>query len=338
MPFADILGQEKASSYLQTLVRNQKIPGAFLFYGTDGVGKAKMALEFAKALNCQDAMARQTGDACGVCASCQAIDKGTHPDVTFVDFVYQARLEVKKDFSSKGYEEELEKEIAKQQHISVNTIRDVTAKSQQKAVGNGWKVLIVDQAQSMQGAAGNALLKFIEEPPQKTLWILITSKRSVMLRTILSRCQPLAFSPLSQDHVKQILSQTEAEVADADLCARYSGGSVSGALKADGALELLREASFTESGISPQGPSAVAAGLSRTLVTARQEAQAVLDVLIMAIHQAWTKETDSNRQHALQNALTKFENYKRSITRNVSPALVLETALMSLDGLNLQIF
>ena len=188
MPFADILGQEKASSYLQTLVRNQKIPGAFLFYGTDGVGKAKMALEFAKALNCQDAMARQTGDACGVCASCQAIDKGTHPDVTFVDFVYQARLEVKKDFSSKGYEEELEKEIAKQQHISVNTIRDVTAKSQQKAVGNGWKVLIVDQAQSMQGAAGNALLKFIEEPPQKTLWILITSKRSVMLRTILSRC------------------------------------------------------------------------------------------------------------------------------------------------------
>ena len=338
MPFADILGQEKASSYLQTLVRNQKIPGAFLFYGTDGVGKAKMALEFAKALNCQDAMARQTGDACGVCASCPAIDKGTHPDVTFVDFVYQARLEVKKDFSSKGYEEELEKEIAKQQHISVNTIRDVTAKSQQKAVGNGWKVLIVDQAQSMQGAAGNALLKFIEEPPQKTLWILITSKRSVMLRTILSRCQPLAFSPLSQDHVKQILAQTGAEVADADLCARYSGGSVSGALKADGALELLREASFTESGISPQGPSAVAAGLSRTLVTARQEAQAVLDVLIMAIHQAWTQETDSNRQHALQNALTKFENYKRSITRNVSPALVLETALMSLDGLNLQIF
>ena len=338
MPFADILGQEKASSYLQTLVRNQKIPGAFLFYGTDGVGKAKMALEFAKALNCQDAMALQTGDACGVCASCQAIDKGTHPDVTFVDFVYQARLEVKKDFSSKGYEEELEKEIAKQQHISVNTIRDVTAKSQQKAVGNGWKVLIVDQAQSMQGAAGNALLKFIEEPPQKTLWILITSKRSVMLRTILSRCQPLAFSPLSQDHVKQILAQTGAEVANADLCARYSGGSVSGALKADGALELLREASFTESGISPQGPSVVAAGLSRTLVTARQEAQAVLDVLIMAIHQAWTQETDSNRQHALQNALTKFENYKRSITRNVSPALVLETALMSLDGLNLQIF
>jgi hypothetical protein len=103
-------------------------------------------------------------------------------------------------------------------------------------------------------------------------------------------------------------------------------------------LEFLREASFTESGISPQGPAAVATGLSRTLVTARREAQAVLDVLVMAIHREWTQETDSHKQHALQTALTKFENYKRSITRNVSPALVLETALMSLDGLNLRIF
>ena len=287
MPFSDILGQEKASSYLQKLVRSQKVPGALLFYGPDGVGKGLAAREFAKALNCQDPAARQTGDACGVCAACQAVAKGTHPDVTFVDFLYQARLEVKKDFSSKGYEEELEKEVAKQQHIGVDTIRDVTAKSQQKAVGGGWKVLIVDAAQTMQGAAANALLKFIEEPPARTLWILITNKRSAMLRTILSRCQPLAFAPLSQENVKQVLADT---------------------------------------------------GLSRTLVTARQEAQAVLDVLIMALHRAWTSAPDEAKQRAFQTALKRFESYKRSIGRNVSPALVLETALMSLDGLDLRIF
>ena len=158
MPFADILGQEKASSYLKKLVGTQKVPGALLFYGPDGVGKARAAMAFAQALNCLDPQARQTGEACGLCAVCQAIAKSTHPDVTFVDFAYQARLEVKKDFSSKGYEEELEKEIAKQQHINVDTIRDVTAKSQQKAVGGGWKVLIIDQAQTMQAAAANALL------------------------------------------------------------------------------------------------------------------------------------------------------------------------------------
>ena len=334
MPFADILGQEKAVSYLKGLAAGGKVPGAMLFFGEEGIGKAKTALEFAKALNCLDSSARARGDSCGVCQSCRAISQGTHPDVVFADFLYQARLEVKKDFSSKGYEEELEKELAKQQHINVDTIRDVTAKSQQKAVAGGWKVLIIDAAQTMQAAAANALLKFIEEPPYKTLWILITSKRATMLKTILSRCQPLAFAPLSQENVKQILLQTGADVQDADLCARYSGGSVSGALQAAEALELLQSGGFN----TPQGPAGVAAGLSRTLVSARQEAQAVLNVLIMALHQAWTAEQDPHRQRALQEALKRFENYKRSIGRNVSPALVLETALMSLDGLNVRIF
>ena len=64
MPFADILGQEKASSYLKQLVRSQKVPGALLFFGPDGVGKRLAALEFAKALNCLDETARQNGDAC----------------------------------------------------------------------------------------------------------------------------------------------------------------------------------------------------------------------------------------------------------------------------------
>ena len=249
-----------------------------------------------------------------------------------MDFAYQARLEVKKDFSSKGYEEELEKEIAKQQHINVDTIREVTAKSQQKSVGGGWKVLIIDQAQTMQAAAANALLKFIEEPPYKT--VLITNKRAAMLRTILSRCQPLAFAPLSQEDVKQILVRNGADVPDVDLCARYSNGSVSGALQAAEALELLQSGGFN----TPQGPFGVAAGLSRTLVTARQEAQAVLNVLITALHQAWTAEQNPAKQRALQEVLKRFENYKRSIGRNVSPALVLETALMSLDGLPVQIF
>lgn len=338
MPFDSILGQEKAHDYLKKLVRTQKVPGAFLFYGPDGVGKAKTALEFAKALNCQDPLARQTGDACGVCASCKAISQGTHPDVTFADFIYQARLEVKKDFSSKGYQEELEKEIAKQQHINVDTIRDVTAKSQQKAVGNGWKVLIIDQAQTMQAAAANALLKFIEEPPQKTVWILITSKRTAMLKTILSRCQPLGFAPLKDAQIIQILTQSGAEIQYPDLCAKYSGGSVSGALKADQALTLLSAATFGPGGADAAGPAAVAAELSRTLVTARQEAAAILDVLFRALHAAWCQTADENDRQRYQQTLERFENYKRSLTRNVSPALVVETALMSLDGLNVPVF
>lgn len=340
MPFADILGQEKATSYLSHLVQTQKVPGALLFYGPDGVGKAATALEWAKALNCTDPQARQTGDACGVCASCRALDRGTHPDVLLVDFAYQAQLEIKKDASSKGYEEELEKEIAKQQHLNVNTIRHITAKSQQKSMNGGWKVMIIREAQSMQPAAANALLKFIEEPPAKTVWVLITNKRAAMLRTILSRCQPLAFAPLKEAHVRQILIQKHIDTGDPDTAARYSGGSVSGACRADAALTLLREAGLTENASLGTGialPAAAAAGLSRTLATARQEAQAVLDVFITALHRAWTQQQSEAGQRRYQAALKQFETYKRNISRNVSPALVLETALMSVDQLQIPI-
>ncbi|MBP5404025.1 MAG: DNA polymerase III subunit delta' [Elusimicrobiaceae bacterium] len=326
--FSDILGQEKAVHYLKKLVCQNRVPGALLFCGPDGVGKRKTALEFAKALNCEDIFARQNGEACGGCASCQAIEKGTHPDVTLVDFVYQARLNLKNNTD----EEELEKEVAKQQHLSVDTVREVTAKSQQKAVGSGWKVLIVDQAQTMQREAANALLKFIEEPPAKTVWILITNKRAAMLGTILSRCQPLLFAPLAHTQVAQLLQTCAPDVTDPQRAARYGGGSISGALRAAEALELLEEGNFG----TVTGPAQVAAGLSRTAATARKEAQAVLDVLVEALHEKWSVCTEQERT-TLQNTLHKFEDYKRSIGRNVSPALVLETALMSLDGLDLKI-
>ena len=323
-----LLGQEKALTYLTTLVRNQRVPGALLFYGPDGVGKKLAAVEFAKSLNCLNP---QGGHACHVCANCVAIEKNTYPDVTIVDFEYQARLEVKKDVSSKGYAEELEKEIAKQQHLNVGTIREVAAKSQQKAIGTGgWKVLIVDQAQTMQGAAANALLKFIEEPPAKTVWILITNKRSSMLKTILSRCQPLAFAPLSEEILAQLI---ERNVDNASLAAKYSGGSVTGALAAAEAIDLLQGGQFG----TAVGPIQVAASLSRTLATSRREAQIILDVLIKAIHQKWVAQTDAQQARRYQQLLKRFENYKRSITRNVSPALVVETALMGLDGVDITI-
>ena len=325
---SDILGQQKAVSYLQKLVCQNRVPGALLFAGPDGVGKKKAALEFAKALNCEDFFSRQNGEACGVCSSCLAIEKGTHPDVTLVDFIYQARLSIK----ASADEEDLEKEIEKQQHLSVDTVRNVAAKSQQKAVGPGWKVLIVDQAQTLQAAAANALLKFIEEPPEKTVWILITSKRATMLPTILSRCQPVLFAPLAEKNVARLLQTCVPDIAEPTRAARYAGGSVSGALQAAQALELLESGGFG----TIAGPAQVSAQLSRTAATARREAQAVLDVLVKALHEKWTASGESERG-VLQRTLGQFENYKRSIGRNVSPALVLETALMSLDGLDVEI-
>ncbi len=327
MAYTSVLGQPKAATYLQQLAARQRVPGALLFHGPDGVGKRKMALEFAKALVCEDASGAK-GISCGVCGACQAVDKGTHPDITVADFVYQARLNVKKEAD----EEELEKEIAKQQHLSVETVRRLAALSQQKAAWGGWKVLIIDQAQTLTREAANALLKFIEEPPTKTVWILLTTKPAAMLPTVLSRCQPVAFAPLTPALVTQILQEVSPDLTEPQRYARYSGGSVTGAYAAARALLLLEENAWN----TPAGPAQVAGGLSRTAALARQEAQAVLDVLIRALYQAWAA-ADETRRPLWQGVLQKMEYYKRMVGRNVSPALVVETALMSLDGLNVEL-
>lgn len=332
MPFSEILNQSAATDYLQKSVLG-RVPQALLFCGPSGVGKKKAALEFAKALNCLDPQARQTGDSCGLCAHCRAIDQGTYGDVVLADFLYQARLELKGEPSDKGYEEDLEKELAKQQRIKVDTIRDITAKSQQKSAAGGWKVFIVDEAQSMQAEAANALLKFIEEPPQKTVWILLTDKKAAMLKTILSRCQPLQFAPLPQETVEQLLREVAPQMQDPALAARYSQGSLTRALRAAQALEVMQTVPE-----GPAWPAAVAAALPRTMAAARQEAQAVLDVATLAAHRQWAAQPQAQRRKQLQQILKKLENYKIAVTRNVSPALTVETALMSLDKAGVRIF
>jgi len=331
MPFSEILNQQSAVNYLQKSVR-EHVPAALLFCGPSGVGKRKAALEFAKALNCLEDHARQNGDSCGACAHCREIEQGIYPDVVVADFLYQARLELKKEPSDKSYEEELEKELAKQQRIKVDTIRDITARSQQKSAAGGWKVFIVDEAQSMQAEAANALLKFIEEPPQKTVWILLTDKKAAMLKTILSRCQPLQFAPLPDSTVEQLLRQTYPDIQDPALAAKYGQGSLTHARMAAEALEILQGAQP-----GPAWPAAVATSLPRTMVQARQQAQAILDIVILALYRKWAHAPETERI-LLQDVLMKMENYKQAVNRNVSPALVVETALMRVNRLQLQIF
>ena len=334
MSFQEILNQSSAVACLQKSLRGH-IAQSLLFCGPSGVGKKKAALEFAKVLNCLDPKAREKGDSCGHCAHCQAIDKGMYADVAVVDFTYQTQLEMKLEPSDPDYEETFEKELAKQQNISVDTVRHVMALSQQKSAVGGWKVFIIDEAQTLQygtGAAANALLKLIEEPPQKTVWILLTDKKAAMLKTILSRCQAVQFSPLPAQTVEQLLHQVRPDTQDIALAARYSEGSMTRAVRAAEALEILKQV--------PQGPAwpaAVAMELPRTMVAARQNAQAVLDVVLQAVHHAWQEATQIAERQKLQQTLKKLENYKNAIVRNVSPAIVVETALMNLDK-NIQIF
>ncbi len=305
-----LLGQDKALAQLKKFVRASRVPHAFLFCGEAGVGKALAAKTFAKILNCLDAPSRAEQNYCGKCLSCKSIEAGTHPDFVFADFAFQAAI--------------TGKELEKQQHISVDTVRKITASSQQKAAMGGWKIMTVDSAQSMQAEAQNALLKFIEEPPAKTVWILMTSKKSALLPTILSRSQILNFGKLEDGVLEKILLEQGMDKTTVAEVLKYAQGSVSKAKRSAEILEIISGLNVK----SPAFPYELSASLDRTLAVARQEARLILDMFTLGIHDLWSKEADEVKKEKFKESLEGMAKYKRAVDRNVSPHLVLETAFM----------
>ncbi|MBQ2312721.1 MAG: DNA polymerase III subunit delta' [Elusimicrobiaceae bacterium] len=316
MSFAQIKGQDFAIKNLKKFIQTGKVPPAMIFYGPAGVGKAKIALAFARALNCQNLGA--DFEPCEMCQSCKQIEMQTHPDIIFADYAYQAAL--------------LKEEVEDQQNIKIETVRSLTTASQQKAVAAKWKVFIIDKAERLVPAAANALLKFIEEPPQNTVWILISSKRETMLSTIKSRCQSISFAPLSTQIITEILQDNYIEKDLAQKAAVFAEGSTENAFLIASLLEdfapLDRDASFA---------TQVALNLPRTLAQARPKVNIILDMLAQKIHKNWLNEQDEKTKNKLAKLIQDFVFYKKALKQNVAPQMVAEAALVKAENSNINI-
>lgn len=316
MSFAQIKGQDFAIKNLKKFIQTGKVPPAMIFYGPAGVGKAKIALAFARALNCQNL--GTDFEPCEMCQSCKQIEMQTHPDIIFADYAYQAAL--------------LKEEVEDQQNIKIETVRSLTTASQQKAVAAKWKVFIIDKAERLVPAAANALLKFIEEPPQNTVWILISSKRETMLSTIKSRCQSISFAPLSTQIITEILQDNYIEKDLAQKAAVFAEGSTENAFLIASLLEdfapLDRDASFA---------TQVALNLPRTLAQARPKVNIILDMLAQKIHKNWLDEQEEKTKNKLAKLIQDFVFYKKALKQNVAPQMLAEAALVKAENSNINI-
>ena len=317
MSFSKIQGQQKAIQTLKNFIKSQRVPPALIFSGPAGVGKATCALEFAKTLNCLDSDSNKNIDNCSLCTNCKHIDAKTHPDIVFADFEYQANL--------RG------EELEKQQTIKVDTIRHLTALSQQKATLAKWKVFIVDNAEKLQAEGANAMLKFIEEPPANTLWILITSKREAMLSTIKSRCQIINFAPLGDKILLDILKDNMVEEELAKEALVYAQGSSAAAFRASEVLEDF--SSFTR---GKTFAMEAARSLPKTLAQSRLYASCIIDMLVFKTHKTWLEAEQEKQKTDLRELLNKLVFYKKALTRNVAPSLVVEGAIMSAQQNNIE--
>ncbi len=228
MGLKDIVGQERVLEILRGSITKNRIAHAYLFTGEDGIGKKLTAINFAKALNCvQNTGKKNLGsgiDCCDKCSSCTKIDKAIHPDVFLV--------------------------APEDGQIKVGVIRRLGESLSYKAFEGKWKIAIIDEAESLNQSAANAFLKTLEEPPDRSLLVLISSMPELILATIRSRCQRINFLPLPLKKMGELLEHkystegSKIHSKQAMLLSLLSGGRPGWALSKD--LIERRDRSFDE--------------------------------------------------------------------------------------------
>lgn len=213
MLFSEVVGQSAVKNRLVQMYHNGRVPHAMLFLGQEGNGSLPLAIAFAQYINCTDP-AKHDGEACGRCSSCVKYNHLTHPDLHFIFPI------IKKEGSSTVYSDTYIDEWRakfveehyfslpqwlsqiggdKQGIISKDDAVAIHQKLGQKSVEADYKVLIMWCPELMNETASNRILKILEEPPAKTIFILVSDNEADILPTILSRTQRFNIPPIEDE-------------------------------------------------------------------------------------------------------------------------------------------
>jgi DNA polymerase-3 subunit delta' len=254
MPFRSIVGHRHVVDLLVRAVARDWLPPSLILSGPEGVGKRRVALALAQALNCtrlsevrssksesRGSDPRKPGppdighptpdtghrtpdsyDACGKCAACRRIEKGNYPDVLLVD-------------EEGVHPEILDVEVKENSAIiPVEVVREVIKAARFRPYEGRRRVVIIDPADALERPHGqNALLKVLEETPPATVFVLVTSRPDVLYATIRSRCPQIRFGPLSVAEIADVLRRERGlSEGDARAAAIVAAGSVARAIEA----------------------------------------------------------------------------------------------------------
>lgn len=201
--FSDIIGHEDIAAHLKMALEQKKISHAYIFSGEEGCGKLFTANIFAAALQCDN----PEQSPCTKCKSCLQASSFNHPDIKYVTH---------------------DKTV-----ISVDDVRNqINSDIGIKPYVGPYKVYIVDEAEKMNEAAQNAILKTIEEPPEYAVILLLTNQKNVFLQTIRSRCVTLDFKTVPKEKIKKYLME-QIKIPDyrAEIAAEFASGNLGKAIR-----------------------------------------------------------------------------------------------------------
>lgn len=219
--FHHIAGNSRVKEVLKRMLDSGRLPGALLFAGEEGVGKKLFALEIARALNCRTP---RDGEGCGQCSACTRIGKLNYPEREDADEWNQI---IWTDHPDVGLV------VAPRRVLRVEQMRQIEKEANFRPFEGKARVFLIDEADKLNDASANALLKVLEEPPRTSYLILITARPAMLLPTILSRCQMIRFAPLTPDEIETQLTRNNVDKKTARVRARAAGGSMGRAMAGD---------------------------------------------------------------------------------------------------------
>jgi DNA polymerase-3 subunit delta' len=245
MNFSQIPGQKEIIERLLRSVHEERVSHAQIFAGNEGCGSLALALAYARYISCEN---RSEHDSCGTCKSCVKYEKMIHPDLHFVFPVIKGKKAT--DPVSDHYLEEWREFVISSPYFTLNNWLDtievgnaqgmifaseaseIIKKLSLKTFESDFKIMIIWLPEKMHQATANKLLKMIEEPPEKTLFLLVSEESDKVIPTILSRCQMVkipAFKP--GDIEKYLIQRFGISREKASDIARVSIGSITRAVE-----------------------------------------------------------------------------------------------------------
>ena len=280
--FTSLAGNQRVKDILRRMLAAGRVPGALMFTGEDGVGKKLFALEMAKMLNCR---APVGVEACDRCSSCVRISQSKFPEYS----------EDKDNREKLIWSDHPDVALARPSNrlLRIGPMREIEREANFRPFESKARIFIVEEADKLNPQSSNALLKTLEEPPQTSHLILITSRPASLLPTIRSRCQMIRFSPLVPAEIEaHLLSSKQFSPTDARLLSRVARGSIGRALSTDletyrpqreAMLEVLTALALT-------GDRARLLRASEEMNDAKRkdEYEPRLDLLVTLIHDVWT--------------------------------------------------
>ena len=272
MPFRDVAGHRSLLGLLARTVSRDTLPPTLLFAGPEGVGKRRVAVALAQAINCEAPVRTPPSrkltddglelDACGSCPSCQRIERGVHGDVLLI-------------------------QPGETGAIKIEQAREIVDRASYRPFEGRMRIVIIDEADTLVRQAQNALLKTLEEPPPGSVFILVSSRPDVLLPTVRSRCPQLRFGRLRATEVAELLVQDHGYAeTDARAAAANADGSPGRALRVhSGDLARAREGASR----SLQGAAATAnpkrrLDFAKDLVVKKDVAATEREALALRLH------------------------------------------------------